>query len=251
MAMDDRALTIHCEGPSTATLLKTHDAALDRGMVRIHVASLDALAERGSSYHALLDQGEADRLARFRFEEDRQRFLLGHGLLREILGQALRTDPAAIVFQRGRFGKPFVANSTVRFNLSDTKDAVAVALTLDTDLGLDLETMTRHVDHRSVSQHYFTPGEQDSIAAAVDGKRRFLELWTRKEAVLKASGVGIMDDLRSLRVDQVTNDLRIRHPEFVAMSGPEYHVHTWHVGDALLLSLATPHPVDRVEIVQV
>lgn len=248
MVRTAKPLTIHCQGPCTATIDRATDTPLRSGMVRAYVASLDALADRAARYQGLLDTAEFDRLERFRFEADRQRFLLGHGLLREILGSALRIDPATIPFQRGRYGKPYLEHSPVHFNLSDTKDAVAVAVTLDMELGLDLETMTRRVDHQAVSQHYFTPEEQDDIAKAVDDKRRFLELWTRKEAVLKASGVGIMDDLRALRVDQETNDLLIQHPEFMTMSGPAYHVRTWHVGETLLLSLATPTPVGRVEI---
>lgn len=248
--MGSRALTIHCEGPASATLSNTFaQNPPSRGHVRIHVATLEDLADRTEQYHALLDASERERLARFKFDTDRQRFLLGHGLLREVLGQALNSDPHTIAFERGRYGKPFLPDTALHFNLSDTKDAVAVAVTAEEELGIDLETMTRRVDHRSVSQHYFTVDEQAGIDAAPDEKRRFLELWTRKEAVLKASGVGIMDDLRSLRVDQPRNDLVIQHPEFIAMSGPVYHVRTWHIGQNLLLSLATAEPVAHVELV--
>ncbi|MBK6774278.1 MAG: 4-phosphopantetheinyl transferase family protein, partial [Flavobacteriales bacterium] len=58
--------------------------------------------------------------------------------------------------------------------------------------------MSRRVDHLSVAEHYFTPEEIAVIASSADGKRQFLDFWTRKEAVLKASGVGIMDDLKIL-----------------------------------------------------
>lgn len=249
--MGTRALTIHCEGPVPALLSHTTDRHLpDAGHVRIVVATLDELADRTERYHAMLDDGELERLARFKFDADRQRFLLGHGLLREVIGQVLNMDPRSIGFQRGRYGKPFLPGTPLRFNLSDTKDAVAIAITVEEELGVDIETMTRRVDHRSVSQHYFTEEEQAGIAAAADDKRRFLELWTRKEAVLKASGVGIMDDLRSLRVDQPTNELAIRHLEFIAMSGPIYHVRTWHIGEDLLLSLATARPMDHVDLLR-
>jgi len=126
--------------------------------------------------------------------------------------------------------------------------AVVLAVALDMELGVDVETVDRRVDHRSVSMHYFTPEEQDHIARSDDAKRTFLELWTRKEAVLKASGVGIMDDLRSLRVDQAVNKLSIGHPEFVALADAEYHVRTWRIGQAHLISLATPAPMEHVLI---
>ena len=88
--------------------------------------------------------------------------------------------------------------------------------------------------------------ESFSQQAGDGAKRRFLEFWTRKESVLKASGTGIMDDLHSLRVDQPRNDLTIRHPEFVAMAAPAYHVHTWHVGACHLVSAASPEEIREV-----
>ena len=64
------------------------------------------------------------------------------------------------------FGKPFLQGQTFDFNLSDTKDAVAIAFATRAELGVDIETMTRRVDHDAVSKHYFTPEEIDGIANA-------------------------------------------------------------------------------------
>lgn len=249
--MAQRALTIHCSGPTTGWLANEVDQHLPgAGQVRIHVARLEELDGRATRYRSLLDEEERQRLSRFRFDTDQRRFLLGHGMLREVIGQVLGLDARSLVFHRGRHGKPYLAGTLLRFNLSDTKDAVALAFSKEAELGIDLETMARQVDHRAVSQHYFTVDEQADIAAAHEEKRRFLELWTRKEAVLKASGVGIMDDLRTLQVHQDLNELLIRHPEFVAMAAPTYHVRTWHIGDELLLSLATERSIDRVDLIR-
>ena len=58
--------------------------------------------------------------------------------------------------------------------------------------------------------------------------------------MLKASGVGIMDDLRALRVDAPHNAMTIEHEAFTTMAAPEYHLHTLHVGTDHLVSLASP-----------
>ncbi|MBL7951728.1 MAG: 4'-phosphopantetheinyl transferase superfamily protein [Flavobacteriales bacterium] len=199
-------------------------------------------------YLELLDSGERARLHRFKFDADKERFLLGHGFLREMLGAYLGRDAHSITFERGTHGKPYLTGHPLHFNLSDTKDAIAVAFARHTAVGLDVETMHRTVDHVSVGAHYFTKEEQASIEAAYDGKRRFLEFWTRKEAVLKASGVGIMDDLRVLRVDQTENRMMIAHETFIAMAAPEYHVTTWAVDPTGIISLATPLPHTGVKL---
>lgn len=242
-----RPLTIHCEGPSVIAREVHVRSAPATERIDIWIATLAELRSNAAQYRTWLDPSEVDRMQRFRFDEDRERFLLGHGYLRWIMGQYLGYPPHAIPFERGAYGKPFISGSDLRFNLSDTKDAVAVACSPTLDLGVDIETISRRVDHEAVSQHYFTPEEIDDMAAAKEPKRRFLEFWTRKEAVLKASGVGIMDDLRVLRVDGKTNELIIRHQAFKDMAASAYHVHTWHWGSDHIISLALPavHPPVR------
>ncbi|MCI1753966.1 MAG: 4'-phosphopantetheinyl transferase superfamily protein [Flavobacteriales bacterium] len=199
-----RALTVHCSGPETARLRKHADASPNPSEIVAWYAPLENLQDRATRYAELLDAEELQRADRFRFVHDRERFILGHGLLREILGRHLNADPTKLELQRGEFGKPFLRGNPVQFNLSDTKDGLLVALAQQ-PVGADIETLHRSTDHTSVAEHYFTPNEVAGMAAAKDGKRRFLELWTRKEAVLKACGVGLMDDLHSLEVGRVLN----------------------------------------------
>lgn len=236
MSAVTRLLTIHCyesqAGQRSAPPAAVQDIAL-------HFATLDALRKNIPSYSELLDPSEHERAARFRFDVDRERFIIAHGVLRTLLGERLAEDPARIIFSRGPYGKPYLQGSELRFNLSDTKDAMLVGITKRGEIGVDIESMQRRVDHLAVSEHYFTPEEIESIAVAPDSKRRFLEFWTRKEAVLKASGVGIMDDLKVLRVDAALNRMTISHEAFVRHAAPAYHVRTLSLGDDHLISVAS------------
>ncbi|MDX9750215.1 MAG: 4'-phosphopantetheinyl transferase superfamily protein [Flavobacteriales bacterium] len=236
-AVAGRTLTVHCAGPGPAPCAA--DGSWTHAGARLRFATLDALRPRMAEFRALLDATERERMQRFRFVRDRDRFTLAHGWLRTLLGEELALPPDAVRFRRGPFGKPYVEGGAPSFNLSDTKDAVLVALGGAGEIGADVETMARTVDHAAVSAHYFTPEETADITLSVDPKRRFLELWTRKEAVLKASGVGIMDDLHVLRVNAALNTCTIAHPAFVRLAAPAYHVRTWHVGADHIVSLAT------------
>lgn len=210
-------------------------------------APLPSLKERMEEWTGWLDDGERARADRFRFDRDRERFILGHGLLRELLSEHLNMAPRDVRILRGEFGKPYLSDLPFHFNLSDTKDAVIIALSFDQEIGVDVETMDRKVDHEGVSEHYFTAEEVEDIQASADRKLRFLELWTRKEAVLKASGIGIMEDLRALRVNAEHNANRITHPDMIRLADPEYHLQTWHVKDsAHIISIAAHKPLGRV-----
>ena len=259
----ERTLVLHCTTIATPQRTAIVGAsAADH--VLVHFATVADLLPRILDLSALLDKHEQDRAERFVHAIDRERYVLGHGYLREVLGSATGHAPEAITFQRGRFGKPTIDGSALHFNFSDTKDAVLVGIAHH-ELGVDIETMARRVDHERVAQHYFTPEEIAAIqeagaragagagalsvraqsrtgAAALGAKRMFLDFWTRKEAVLKASGVGIMDDLRALRVDARRNEVRIAHDDFVRMAAPEYHVRSFAIGEEHLVSLATAMP---------
>lgn len=247
-ALTGRRLTVFCEGPFTGTPERAAIPAEPTDHIAVWTATLAALRPKAEAFQATLDATEKERMARFRFEADQERFLLGHGWLREVLGTYLLRSPERIAYSRGRFGKPFLEGHPLRFNISDTKDAVAIAVSKEREVGVDIETTSRKVHHVEVGQHYFTPEEIAAIDEAPDGKRRFLEFWTRKEAVLKASGVGIMDDLHLLRVNASVNELRITHPEFIAMASDEYHVRTWTVGEEHLISLAVESEVGEVRM---
>ncbi len=240
-------LLVRCAATVPGDLLTAVDPVLTSA-IDLWFAPLHELHGRIAAYAMLLDPAEQERAARYRFDLDRERYIIGHGLLRELLGRYLNEDPAHVRIERGEFGKPYIVGHPLHFNLSDTKDALLIAFSPDNEIGADIETMNRTVDHQAVSEHYFTPEEIIDIGQAVDQKRRFLELWTRKEAVLKASGVGIMDDLRVLRVDAELNANTITHEAFVRMASPEYHLHTWHVGADHIISIAGSIPLGTLRL---
>ena len=271
MPPEGRLLTIHCAGPDPIAPVTPAADASGRDGIKLHFATLAAHRDRIAGYRTLLDPVELERAARFRFEVDRERFIIAHGLLRSLLAEQLGARPDELRFGRGPYGKPHIEGSGLRFNLSDTKDALLIAIGNGGEIGVDVETMTRSVDHMAVSEHYFTQEEIGSIreaagdlrissgtvdppgrllgtAAENPTKRRFLEFWTRKEAVLKASGVGIMDDLRVLRVDGAVNAMTITHEAFVQHAAERYHLHTWHLGEDHILSVAQEEPINGVRL---
>lgn len=248
-----RSLVVHCHPTGTLSVTNTIlPGFVPSGTVHLWYATLDALRPRMEALRELLDPVEQERMARFRFEHDRERFVLGHGWLRELLGAYLKRDGSLVRMARGPFGKPYLERKDLRFNMSDTKDAILIGFASGVEIGVDIETMARTVDHDAVSKHYFTPAEIRVIeSAGAQALQRFLEFWTRKEAVLKASGVGIMEDLRALRVDGAVNKLTITHEAFGRMAAPEYHVHTWNAHTGHLISLAASSPIENVLIEQV
>jgi 4'-phosphopantetheinyl transferase len=189
-----------------------------------------------------LNNEETARAERYVKDQDAERYSLGHGFLRWVLSHYMPVPPQDITYARGPYGKPTLPAGNVQFNFSDTRDAFLVAVAKQ-EVGADLEVMDRQVDHETVAEHYFSTDEVLAIRIGEAPKRIFLELWTRKEAVLKACGVGIMEDLRNLHVHDARNPLKVTHEGFRRMAFPEFHVVSFALGEDHLASFASGRPL--------
>lgn len=173
------------------------DEGPDGGAAGTAEAAGVAEAERAGL--ALLDTHERARAARFVRPVDRRRFVAAHALLRRTLADHTGVAPADLVIE-GRpcvrcgepHGKPGLVGRGPEFNLTHSAGVVAVAVSSDRAVGLDVQE-SRNIDHRGLARRFFSPAERADIEARDDaaGLLRFHQLWARKEAVLKATGEGI------------------------------------------------------------
>ncbi len=140
---------------------------------------------------------ERQAVDRFRFAVDRTRYIVGHGLLRRLLGQCLGTAPDRLVFRNGPFGKPELVDSDDRrrlqFNLSHSGELVLVAVARGRSVGIDVEEIRSEVPAAAIAGRFFSPRENAALAALDEPRRRagFYTCWTRKEAYIKARGEGL------------------------------------------------------------
>ncbi|MBP2296351.1 4'-phosphopantetheinyl transferase family protein [Azospirillum rugosum] len=177
------------------------------GAIEVWYADLGALSGRLEAFRALLSPDEAERAARFRTEPLRERCVLRRGLLRHLLGRATGRNPASLSFAYGPQGKPFLADGPA-FNLADCKDDVLVAIappgaTPTLPLGVDVERLRTVPDADGIAERFFAPAEHAAFRAVPEPlrPRAFLNGWTRKEAVIKATGAGLSMPLDRFAVE--------------------------------------------------
>ena len=167
---------------------------------------LDQLPAALNDLAACLSAEERRRAERFVRQADRQRFTASHAALRMILGRYFDVPPEAVEIAIRAGGKPELASQrhslTLRFNLSHSKDMALVALMQDGEVGVDVEYMRPMHDAEGIIMRYFSPGEQSTWHAQPEQERMaaFFRCWTRKEAYLKARGVGLSGGLDRFEV---------------------------------------------------
>lgn len=144
---------------------------------------------------ATLSPDEIARARRFVFDKDRHHFMAARAALRQLLAQHLGLAPAALEFTAGPYGKPALAAATgLHFNLSHSGATGVLAISERLATGVDIEVLRPMPDAAALAEAYFAPAEQSTIATigeAADRDAAFLRCWTRKEACLKALGIGL------------------------------------------------------------
>lgn len=169
---------------------------LPRNHVQLWAFPLDLEPERLRALESFLSRKELDRANRYHFPLDRHRFLAGRGQLRLLLSRYLESDPAALDFNYGCYGKPGLsepwAGTNLHFNLAHS-DGLAVAAIADAECGIDVEQIRFLDDFDDLVARFFSPREKLGFKRlpAEEKAEAFFNLWTRKEAWLKAVGEGI------------------------------------------------------------
>lgn len=165
--------------------------------VDVHCIRLDADPDGCA---ALLSPEERGRAARFRFDRDRAHFSVCRGTLRRLLGEALSLAPERIEFSYGAHGKPETAG--INFNVSHSGGFALIAISKRRVVGVDIERMDRSFADDRIPERFFSPGEVLALRALPQGDQleAFFRIWTRKEAYLKACGLGLSLALDSFDV---------------------------------------------------
>lgn len=158
-----------------------------------------------------ITRDEQFRADRFHFKEDRETWLFCHVLLSCVLAEKLNIDPSDIKIVIDKNNKPWLAGNRLFFNISHTREAFTFVISDRGRTGVDMEKIDRNIDFRSIIETFFSPGEIKFILTDPDKSRdRFFLLWTRKEALLKVLGTGIINKLTDVEVFREMNILKRR-----------------------------------------
>ena len=150
----------------------------------------------------LLSPDEFEHASRFNFDLHREQYTIGRGLLRIILSMYTDVPPDRIAFEYTQYGKPFLRDALVQFNVSHSHGLALYALAKEKRLGVDVEWMRPMRDQEAIARQFFSQAEYKDWLSLDPSIRNvgFFNCWTRKEAYLKAVGSGLYTPLDSFEV---------------------------------------------------
>lgn len=184
----------------TGSPSSTGQPAISPEIARCAVWWVDS--QDGSRLEGLLSADELRRAARLSRWQARSGYIAGRALLRLVLSPLLGRDPTAIKIRQlcrvcgsREHGKPELVDSSVAFSISHAGDRVGVAVLDHGQVGLDVETTTNVSEDRlkAIASFALSQAERESYERLPAGLRDVAAVswWTRKEAVLKATGWGL------------------------------------------------------------
>ena len=172
--------------------------------VHVWVVKLDVTDSVGNGLKSLLSEDELARAASYRFEIHRRRFISARGALRCLVGDCIGSEPEHLQFGYEPNGKPYLANAEdkVSFNVAHSEDVALIAIAKEGDIGVDVERVRWLPDFDELVARFFSTREARQFQALPLERKAaaFFNLWTRKEAMLKATGEGISDSLSRVEV---------------------------------------------------
>ncbi|PQJ12277.1 hypothetical protein CJD36_000525 [Flavipsychrobacter stenotrophus] len=167
----------------------------------------------------LLSEAEHKRANSYYQQKDRERFIISRVALRQLLGKYLSQAPQNIVFSIVNNKKPYIQSATqpIHYNVSHSGDQILIAIS-HYEVGIDVEHIHPDFDYEEIIPTCFSALEAAQIRSSNDPRHTFYLLWTRKEALLKATAKGVDDDLISIPSLHGVHEVGFTHVDWVVRS---------------------------------
>lgn len=175
--------------------------------VDVWLFSLESTVYSLPELKKILSIAEIQKAAKFHFEADQTRYVISHGVLRQILAKYIMCSPNEISYSLNAYGKPELAyphEPTIHFNLSHSHQLGALAIAMH-PVGIDIEQLQPLEDYLALAKHFLSLRELHDFQNFAPSEKQFafFRAWTQKEAYIKAIGMGL-----SYPIDQVTLTLK-------------------------------------------
>ena len=191
-----------------------------------------------------LSPSEIERAERFRRQEDQRCYVLAHALKRFYLSRLLGLAPQALTFSAGDKGKPFCCSPNAPFfNISHSGDWVLLGLSMEAELGVDVELAQRDISEATAS-YVLTAAQVEQARGAADSRFALMTYWTQKEAISKALGLGLSIDFKTIACSGQLGASQVEH------SGQRLNVDSRLLDEDYLMASATvsPQPLELYRV---
>ncbi len=193
---------------------------LPKGVVHIWRMQVDTAFSRLAQLRQYLSEQECAKVDRLIRPVHQQRAGVAYAALRAVLSCYVRVAKQELVFTKGSHGKPYLDGSDgVYFNMTHSGSMLLIAVMQDCEVGVDVERVDENIEFLKLAERFFAEPEYLALEALPKKQqlRAFYRCWTRKEAYIKAIGLGLSFALKdfvvSLQPDGLNCLLSVKHSD--------------------------------------
>ena len=221
--------------------LLSHPRPLSTGEVHLWLLNVERFDDSHlNQAQEIMSLDEHERAQKF--VRGKHEYVASRWLLRRVLGQYLQQSPQSLKFARQEKGKPYIPGSNIQFNLSHSGTWATLAVANDINVGIDVEQGNNARDLMGIATNYYHPAEFRMLGDLPPEAqpKQFYRLWTLKEALLKAAGVGISAGLENLNFS-LGAEISVGIAPALAneVFASKWHFHQWQLSDGSLCALAS------------
>ena len=229
-------LSITCKNTSPQFIDFTETVLLKKSQVIIVQINAADFTEKIKEMNLYLTATEQQTIARYKEMADRNLKTISKFILKQLLAKFYQIPIAEILIEVNDQGKPFY-NSTnaapIYFNVADSADTILIAFSYE-PIGIDIEKIENNFQYDDIMNAHFSTGEIIGLQNADNKLECFYRIWTRKEAILKADGAGLINNLPALSVADGVNMI-VENP--ISLDG-EWHINSARLDNSISFSLA-------------
>lgn len=222
---------------------------LDANNVHVWRANLNASIDEFKEKLHLLSPEERNRADKFHFDKDRMHYVNSRASLRTLLGRYLNKDPRELSFEYTEFGKPYLYENSIQFNVSHSAGEGLFAFTNANSIGIDIEKINSKIEFPKLVKRFFSHNEASLILTLPIEERpnAFFKCWTRKEAFIKAHGEGLSIPLDRFEVSVLQSEVvRLKHVDWKGEIAGNWSLVSFDVKNDYLGALAVRGMVDDI-----
>ena len=184
-------------------------------------------------------------------KDKKEKTIKRHFTLLKILSDYLHTEPSEIFLEYAEYGKPYLSSDcnkkNIQFNISNSWNHMIVGITLDNEIGVDIEKIRTSVDYEKLIKRFFSEKEKEDFLQLDKDKQEqtFFQWWTMKESVMKAVGLGLYLPIHTFELpyQSSTNTVHIRYKEH----SKDYFVYNTLLSSDTKSSFSVEREIQKVE----
>ena len=183
----------------------------DNSKIFVYRSNLTQCKNKMRKLYNYLSDFEKKKASEYYTKELSDKYVISHGILRYILSYYTTQLPENIKFYSNEYGKPFLVNNDLYFNMSYSKDLVCYVISFEYVVGIDLEFRDKNLNIDELVNTTFTMAEHNFYTSLPKEEKKdfFYTLWTIKESIVKAAGYGLSYPINTIEAKSSASSQKI------------------------------------------